>query len=51
MKFKRLYQTIRLWMIPGDYKRAQWAKKHDIYMLRLEKTYILWIEKFLSMRN
>lgn len=41
MKIKRLYQTIRLWMIPGDYKRAQWAKKHDIYAEVGENVHIM----------
>ena len=31
MKLKRLYQTLRLWTIPSDSGRAQWAKKHHIY--------------------
>lgn len=31
MKFKRLIETLRLWTIPSDSKRAMWAKKHHIY--------------------
>ena len=31
MKLKRLYQIIRLWTIPSDSGRAEWAKKHNIY--------------------
>lgn len=31
MKLKRLYQTLRLWTIPSDSGRAEWAKKHHVY--------------------
>lgn len=31
MKFKRLFQILRLWTIPSDLGRAQWAKKHNVY--------------------
>ena len=31
MKLKRLYQTFRLWTIPSDGKRAEWAKRQRIY--------------------
>lgn len=31
MKLERLYQTVRLWAIPGDAKRAEWCKKKNIY--------------------
>lgn len=31
MKLKRLLQIIRLWTIPSDSGRAQWAKKNHIY--------------------
>ena len=31
MKLKRLLQIIRLWTIPSDSGRAEWAKKQHIY--------------------
>jgi len=31
MKLKRLYQTIRLWTIRGDFARANWARRQGIY--------------------
>lgn len=31
MKVKRLLQIIRLWTIPSDLGRAEWAKKHHVY--------------------
>ena len=31
MKLKRLLGILRLWTIPSDSGRAQWAKKHHIY--------------------
>ncbi len=31
MKLKRLYQTLRLWLIPSDGQRAEWAKRHHVY--------------------
>lgn len=31
MKLKRYYQTLRLWLIPSDGKRAEWCKKHGVF--------------------
>ena len=31
MTLKRLFQILRLWTIPSDLGRAQWAKKHNVY--------------------
>ncbi len=41
MKLKRLYQIIRLWTIPSDSGRAEWAKKHHIYAGVGEKVRIM----------
>ena len=41
MKIKRLYQTIRLWTITGDGKRAEWCKKKKIYAGVGEKVRIM----------
>lgn len=41
MKLKRLLQTLRLWTIPSDSGRAEWAKKHDIYAGVGEKVRIM----------
>lgn len=41
MKLKRLYQTLRLWTIPSDGKRAEWAKKHNVYAGVGEKVRIM----------
>lgn len=31
MEIKRLYQTIRLWLISSDGARAEWCKKHGVF--------------------
>jgi len=31
MKLRRLLQTLRLWTIPSDSGRAEWAKKNNIF--------------------
>lgn len=41
MKLKRLYQIFRLWTIPSDSGRAEWAKKHHIYASVGEKVRIM----------
>lgn len=41
MKLRRLYQIIRLWTIPSDSGRAEWAKKHHIYAGVGEKVRIM----------
>ena len=41
MKLKRLYQTMKLWTISGDAKRAEWAKQQNIYAGMGEKVRIM----------